>query len=277
VATSVAGVIEPALQAAETRRARDRPTSDVTAYDLYLRAYELYLDWSKESILRAIALLARAIERDLHYGIALALAAYYHSRLFQCGWADDPEATRRGGIEIAQRALQAAGDDPIVLTWVSLALVNFDQDVGPIIGMIDQALALNPSYAVGWKVSGWVRVAAGDAERAIADFTTADRLDPRSGRQFTLAGIGIAHFLARRLDQAAASLLASIRLLPSYVTPYYYLAASYAHLGRREDARDTIRQLATLTTPAAEPLVLKPQPAELRELFLSGLRLALGE
>ena len=143
--------------------------------------------------------------------------------------------------------------------------------------MIDRALALNPSYAIGWRVSGWVRVAAGDAERAIADFTMADRLDPRSGRQFTLAGIGIAHFLARRLDQAAASLLASIRLLPSYVTPYYYLAACYAHLRRHDDARDTIRRLATLTTPAAEPLVLKPQPAEQRAFFLSGLRAAMGE
>ena len=38
VATSVAGVIEPALQAAEIRRSSDRPTNDLTAYDLYLRA-----------------------------------------------------------------------------------------------------------------------------------------------------------------------------------------------------------------------------------------------
>jgi adenylate cyclase len=38
VAASVAGVIEPTLQAAEIRRAADRPTSDPTAYDLYLSA-----------------------------------------------------------------------------------------------------------------------------------------------------------------------------------------------------------------------------------------------
>ena len=37
VASSVAGVVEPALQAAETERAADRPTTDLTAYDLYLR------------------------------------------------------------------------------------------------------------------------------------------------------------------------------------------------------------------------------------------------
>ena len=37
VAISVAGIIEPALQAAETARSAHRPTSDLTAYDLYPR------------------------------------------------------------------------------------------------------------------------------------------------------------------------------------------------------------------------------------------------
>ena len=36
VASSVPGVIEPALQAAETSRSAGRPTADLTAYDLYL-------------------------------------------------------------------------------------------------------------------------------------------------------------------------------------------------------------------------------------------------
>jgi adenylate cyclase len=278
VATNVAGVIEPALQMAETHRARGRPTGDLTAYDLYLRSLEVLLVFSKESILQAIELLECAIEFDARYGIALAHAAQCHSMLFQSGWADDPEATRRRGVELAQRALQAAADDPTALAWVSRALINFDRDVGQSIGLVDRALALNPSSAQAWRVSGWVRVAAGDANRAIADFANANRLDPRSTvRATTLAGIGIAHFLARRLDQAAESLLSSTQLAPSYVTPYYYLAACYAHLGRHDDARETVKRLAMVTTPAAEPLVLRPQPAEHRELFLSGLRLAMGE
>jgi hypothetical protein len=59
------------------------------------------------------------------------------------------------------------------------------------------------------------------------------------------------------------------------VTPYYYLAASYAHLGRHADARETIGRLAKFTTPAADPLVLMPQPPELRAFFLAGYRQAL--
>jgi len=38
VANSVAGVIEPALHTAEIARSTNRPTKDLTAHDLYLRA-----------------------------------------------------------------------------------------------------------------------------------------------------------------------------------------------------------------------------------------------
>src|SRR6201997_1009213 len=48
VALSVAGVIEPALRAAETARAADLPTTDLTAYDLYLRAKAMPLSSTKQ-------------------------------------------------------------------------------------------------------------------------------------------------------------------------------------------------------------------------------------
>jgi adenylate cyclase len=72
VASSVAGAIEPALQAAEVAcSARCRPTNDLTAYDLYLRAYAIILSSAKQ-IPEALRLLEKAIERDPHYGPALA-------------------------------------------------------------------------------------------------------------------------------------------------------------------------------------------------------------
>src|SRR5208283_1358047 len=91
VASSVAGVIEPALQAAETARSADRPTSDLTAYDLYLRAYEMYFS-SAQQIPEALRLLERAIEHDPRYGPALAWAAVCCLRLEADGSSADPAA-----------------------------------------------------------------------------------------------------------------------------------------------------------------------------------------
>src|SRR5580693_1592589 len=64
VAINVAGVIEPALQAAEVRRSVARPTHDVTAYDLYLRALATYYPITKDRLLEAAELLHQAIAID---------------------------------------------------------------------------------------------------------------------------------------------------------------------------------------------------------------------
>ena len=78
VASGVAGVIEPALQAAETALSASCPTAQLTAYDLYLRALAHSLSYEKDQFARALELLAQAIERDPRYGPALALAAHCH-------------------------------------------------------------------------------------------------------------------------------------------------------------------------------------------------------
>ncbi len=71
VASSVAGVIEPELKAAETARSASRRTSNLSAYDLYLRAYAMSFTYQ---LRQALALLEEAIARDPHYGPALGLA-----------------------------------------------------------------------------------------------------------------------------------------------------------------------------------------------------------
>jgi adenylate cyclase len=110
VASSVAGVIEPALQAAETARSASRPTDDLTAYDLYLRAYEMVLSSVRQTP-EALRLLEQAIVRDPRYGPALAWAAYCCFRLLRDGQSEDREADRLKGADFARRALEVAGDD----------------------------------------------------------------------------------------------------------------------------------------------------------------------
>src|SRR6202035_2982939 len=70
VASTVAGVIEPTLQAAETARSRSRPTINVTAYDLFLRALAHSLSYERDQLTQALDLLQQVIERDPQYGPA---------------------------------------------------------------------------------------------------------------------------------------------------------------------------------------------------------------
>jgi adenylate cyclase len=80
VASSVAGVIEPALQAAETARSASRSTEDLTAYDHYLRGQAMYLS-SARLVPEVLGHMEQAIARDPRYGPALAWAALCCHRL----------------------------------------------------------------------------------------------------------------------------------------------------------------------------------------------------
>jgi adenylate cyclase len=274
VASSVAGVIEPTLQLAETARVIGRPTNDLMAYDLYLRAYAMV--WSSaRQIPEALRLLEQAITRDPRYGPALAWAAFCCVRLVEAG-SEDPKADSLKGADFARRALEVAGDDPGILANAAQALAYFGEDIGAMMDLVDRALTLNPSFARGWHVSGCLRIYAGQPDVAIEHIEVSLRLSPRARVGTSLLIIGAAHFYNRRFDEAVSKLLLPIQEDPSYPQPYRVLAACYAHMGRLDEAREIVRRLRAIT-PVVMPYASYLRNAEHRELLLSGLRLAAGE
>jgi len=276
VAISVAGVIEPTLQAAEIRRSSDRPTHDLPAYDLYLRALALAFSWERDAIIRALDLLEQAIERDPGYGVALVLAARCHQDLHVNNWTDNPEESRRRGMDLARRALRVAGDDPNVLSGAGYTLGYFGEEIDVAIGLLDRALKLNPSCAGCWQRSGWLRLWAGQPDPAIEYFQNSLRLDPRERRASPFMAIGVAHFFARRFEEARVTLLQSLQEKPNWVPTYRFLASCYAHMGRLDEAQEAVKQIRNLTNVVV-PSATNWRNPEHRELYLSGLRLAAGE
>jgi TolB-like protein len=276
VAVSVAGVIEPALQAAEMRRSAERPTTDLSAYDLYLRALAIFFPTTKDRVLEALGLLEQAIAIDPHYGPALAWAANCHIQLVREGWSEELGMSRLKAGDLARQALQATDNDPGILANSALALAYFGEDIAATIGLVDRALALNPSYARGWFVSGILRIWASQPDLAIEHVETSLRLSPRERMGPRLATMGIAFFFKRRFAEAASKLLLSIQDDPGFPPAFRCLAACYAHMGLIDEARDVVNRLRTIT-PQVMPNDLPFRNPEDRELFLSGLRLAAGE
>jgi TolB-like protein len=277
VALSVAGAIEPRLEAAEIHRSVKRSTSNLTAYDLYLRALPNALSFKKDAAIQAIDLLGRAIECDPRYGRALALAAWWRLQLGVNGWTDEQAVNRHKAIDLARQALQVGGDDPGVLADAAGVLEGFGEDIDFAVALIDRALVLNPSSAIAWHWSGWIRLSASQPDLAIEHFGTSLRLDPLALglMPFHLTGVGIAHLFRRRFEEAASLLLASLQQLPSYVTTYRFLASCYVHMGRLNEARQIVKQLRAIT-PTVVPTATHWRNPEDRELYLQGLRLAAG-
>jgi TolB-like protein/class 3 adenylate cyclase len=273
VAISVAGVIEPALQAAEVHRSAARPTSDITAYDLYLRALAIYYPITKERLLNALELLERAIAVDPYCGPALSLAAMCLMRLVREGWADAPEDATRESVDLARQALQVGRDDPSILAYAAFVLANFGEGIDAMMALVDRALSLTPSFSRGWFLGGVLRLWAGQHDLAIEHAETALRLSPRERTGTPLSLIGEAHFYKREFEEAAGKLLLTVQENPGYPHSYRVLAACYAHMGRLDEARGTIARLRGITPHLVPSAAQLRRPAD-RELFLSGLRLA---
>jgi TolB-like protein len=275
VAVSAAGVIEPTLQTSEIRRSSERPTQDLTAYDLYLRALANFPWLEKEQLLSALDLLEGAIARDPHYGVALSWAAACHLRIGVDGYAEDPERCRRNGLALAERALGLADGDPAVLANVAYVLGVSGEDLNTALALVDRSVALNPSYARGWYFRGMLRIFAGQCDVAIELLETSLRLSPREVLATPRFSLGMAHFLSRHFERAAELLSQSMRQFPTPLT-YRALASCYAHMGRLNEARAIIERLRAIT-PNVIPSFLPYRDPKHRELFLSGLRLAMDE
>ena len=275
VASSVAGVIEPALQAAEAARAIRRPTNDLTAYDRYLHGFAMFVTSSK-LFPEAVRLMEQAIARDPGFGQALGWAAVGITRLIGDGRSENPVLDRARAIDFATRALAAADDDPNIIVNAANVLSWFGEDIGAVLALVDRAMAINPNFARGWHVSGLIRLRAGDLDAAIAHSEKSMSLSPRGGDGgATRLNIGAAHFFARRFDQALSTLLIAAQEDATNPHPFRYLAACYAQMGRREEARAVSARLRAIGD-APDPDLSYLRAADHRALYQSGLQLAAG-
>ena len=149
-------------------------------------------------------------------------------------------------------------------------------EISSAIALIDRSLALNPSSARAWFISGLLCVLAGECDKAMEQLQTCLRLGPRDPVGVPLYVMGLANLFSRHFIDAAEKLALSVRAYSGWPAPYRALAACYAHMGRLNDARAVIEQLRTVG-PVMASEINRFRRAEDRELFLSGLRLAVGE
>ncbi len=276
VATSVAGVIEPTLQSAEIRRISQSPTNDPTAYDLYLRALQCTQAWNRQRTIEGLGLLERAITRDPGFGTALSLAALCHLMLHMNGWTEEPDTSRLAGLDLARNTLRAGAQDPCAIIRAAYALGYFGEDIGIALALADRALEMNPSFAVGWYYSAYLRLWAGLADVAIEHLATAVRLSPHDMAARALFATGLAYFMAGGFEEARTKLLSSMQEFPGWAPNYRFLAACCAQMGRMDEARELVRRLRDITPVVLPDAPHWRNPAQ-RELYLSGLRLAMGK
>ena len=276
VASSVVGAIEPKLRQSEIERASRKPTENLDAYDLYLRARAEYQKVTRQSVCAAIKLLKRALANDPAYAPAAAMVALcrYIQRIE--GWHSLSDAETAEAIHMARQALETGKDDPDALWMASLALSGLTGDHDSAASAIDRALTLNPNSAHAWQAKGYLCCFRKLSDPAIEAFERAIRLSPLDpfGWAFT-GGIAFAYLAAEQYERAIEWADRCLREQPRYGSLFRAKAVSYAHLGRISDARDALSRLLELQPGLTiTKLTLPSLVPELAAVYLEGLRKA---
>ena len=235
VVEKIVGALAVTLTQGEQQRLRRHGTSNVEAYECWLRARALFTRGTRESIVEARAMYRRAIEFDHnfaapHAGLAFAAIADHTS-----GWALDSAQALLEAERWARRALELNDQEPVSHMALGNVLL-WRRDHKGALAEFARMIALDPNFAQGHTATGLALMYAGEPARALEPFAIAMRLDPHYP-DIVLHFLAQANFSLGKYEIAAQQLLDRIARNPSTDASRMLLASCYGHLGRAEDAR----------------------------------------
>jgi AraC-like DNA-binding protein/tetratricopeptide (TPR) repeat protein len=273
IATKLVAAVQPCLRSAEIDRARRKPDAELTAHDLTLRALPNVLALDADGNARALDLLERAMDRDPHQPLAIALAAWSHGQRVVYHFTERPGEERDRAAALARRALLLDGDATVLTALGNALTALHDLETAELV--IRKALAVDGSSAWAWSRSGWIDVYKGDTDSAIERFAIALDLAPHDPLAFnTFVGTGCAHFHAGRYVEAAYWQERALVARPSAAWVHRTLCPAYVLGGFKTDAR---RSLAALRghypelTVSQLPQGLPPLPPGYGDLVMGSL------
>jgi adenylate cyclase len=244
ITTAVAGVLEPRIRRAEIERATRKPTSNLTAYDLYMRALPGFYARIRTSYEASKSLLERAIAQDPGFAQGRSMLARFWTLGLFAGWEPDVELARSRAISLAREALASDSSDPLVLARCGYVLTLVGGMNAEGAALLDQAIAANPNCAEAYNRGGWVSVWNGDLSSALSRADMSERLDPLSPEATNCLTLrAAAHFFSRRYDAAIEAAERALGLAPEYNVARRFLIASLAHASREGEARAQTEEL----------------------------------
>jgi len=278
VASSVAGAIEPKLRQSEIERASGKPTANLTAYDLYLRALAQSYRYTEKGFAEAVVLARQALAIDPSYPPAAALIGFCRGLQRLQGWGALSDEDIGEACRLARQALEAERNDANTIGLAAYPLFVLAGEAAMAAAAVDRALALNPNAALAWTAKGFIHAARNQPEAAIEAIERTRRLSPFDPYTFFYASnIALAHLTARRFEQAIEWADRALHEQPRLVSAMRLKAVVLAHLGHLDEARAELARVLAIDpklTIAGYREYAHFAAPEVLELYVTGLRLA---
>ncbi len=246
IARRVAGTLASSLQQIALQQALRKPTDNLDAYDMLLRARALSADPTRNANRMAREMLERVTQMAPGYADAYAELADIYFQRATFGWSEFAQQDVETAIRLSQKALEIDPDCVLAHSVLARAYTSvLKYDLG--LAESERALQLNPSDAEVMLARAAVLLWTGRIDESIATAEAAMRLNVSIGPEASL-NLGLAYLLARRYGDAVRLLEAQRTRYPAYPLLELPLAAAYAELGRGTDAQEAVEQ-ARLKNP----------------------------
>ena len=240
IARSVAGMLATNLHQIALQQSLRKPTDNLDAYDLLLRARSMAAGGTRAGNRHAREALERVTQMSPNYANAHAELADAYLQRIAFGWSEFAAQDVETAIHEAQRAADIDGDCVLAHSVLARAYtIQQKYDLG--LAEADRALQLNPSDTDALAARAEVLLWTGHIDQSIKSAEFARQLNDNVGPEAAL-NLGLAYLLARRFSDAITLLETARARYPAYPLLDFPLAGAYAEVGRATDAANALQR-----------------------------------
>ncbi|QAU49102.1 adenylate/guanylate cyclase domain-containing protein [Bradyrhizobium guangzhouense] len=229
------------VEKAELERVRTKPTTDLDAYELYVKG--MALQRYERRFEEAYRLFVQAFTLDPGYAAAYAMAGYTLCFQHISYGSPIPPEVRSEALGLAQKVATLPHEDAHALARAAHILSFIGQQYDLAKELADRAVTLNPSHGYCWMSRGWVSINYGEAEAAIECFMRVLRLDPLDPHQaYAWTGLACAYNALEQYETGFQWAMKAVEAHPLMYT-LAYLVINAVPAGRMIEARDALSKM----------------------------------
>ena len=246
IAKKIADQLQAKISPTEKAAIEKAPTTDLDAYDRYLRAQELFADTSdpihaRGKLPQAAQLLDEAVARDPHFIQAWGLLSRVHGAAYFRGHDHTPArlGLANAAVQTALRLQPDAGEAHLAL---AIYYYNGFRDYGRARSELVIARRALPNNADVFRYTGMIDRREGHWDEATRNLERALELDPRNF--FTLQQLALAYGWQRRYADEVRTYDRALAIMPG--NPASRINLALVALDWRADIKPFQATLATL-------------------------------
>lgn len=235
------GVYQGAVAEAERSVIRRKAPASLTAYETYLLGVEAKHQVTRDSLIKAEALLQKAVELDPQLARAYVAMVDVQCYMIDLGLAPS--------MNEALAKMMDAGEKAVVLdpndgkAHMALAFAHlYHRKPQQAAAELDRAEALAPSDADVLVLIAWSLPGLGQSQRALALAERALALNPHYPDWYN-QGLGVTFFFGGQYER---SIRYRLLVKEPFALDYAFLAIAHGYLGRMDEAKAAAARVASL-------------------------------